>query len=465
MPRDSSGACLPGVLLAAGLVWLMTGLFAPLTLGLLLAALMAPMAEALSRHTGCPRRLAAVGTMALFYLLLGLGLTAAGFWAAGQGAQLLRQLPGCGIPPASGPGAAPAPAGGVLPARYAPVTAPLVDWAAAALERSLPGLLSGLSSRAASLDRPLALQASRSAAGQCIHGDPRLLRSCRLSPALCAPPGQSAARADCPSGGTALFRQPGAAADAPRLGDPLAGIAGSAVRRAVAAGGRASAGSGLCRHPAGPASAHRQRYDPAALGALGALPGPCCPGGGALGCSSALPNCSGPFWNPGCWAPAPDCLRWYSPRRSLPGCGWAGHWGLCCSRQRYCSCGIWAARGSCPGSGRRAQTADFPFSGQQKKRPPHTGQTPLVFLCQNSAAGQDLQPVAVRIIDEVEVLLGVLIADAVHLLMQFPGLFKMFGGKGNVCFVFAEVVRVQPVLMGNQLELYITSVRRSGSPA
>ena len=84
---------LPGVLLAAGLVWLMTGLFAPLTLGLLLAALMAPMAEALSRHTGCPRRLAAVGTMALFYLLLGLALTAAGSWAAGQGAQLLRQLP------------------------------------------------------------------------------------------------------------------------------------------------------------------------------------------------------------------------------------------------------------------------------------------------------------------------------------------------------------------------------------
>ena len=80
---------LPGVLLSAGLVWLMTGLFAPLTLGLLLAALMAPMAEALSRHTGCPRRLAAVGTMALFYLLLGLALTAAGSWAAGQGAQLL----------------------------------------------------------------------------------------------------------------------------------------------------------------------------------------------------------------------------------------------------------------------------------------------------------------------------------------------------------------------------------------
>ena len=84
---------LPGVLLAAGLVWLMTGLFAPLTLGLLLAALMAPMVETLSRHTGCPRRLAAVGTMALFYLLLGLALTAAGSWAAGQGAQLLRQLP------------------------------------------------------------------------------------------------------------------------------------------------------------------------------------------------------------------------------------------------------------------------------------------------------------------------------------------------------------------------------------
>lgn len=142
---------LPGVLLAAGLVWLMTGLFAPLTLGLLLAALMAPMAEALSRHTGCPRRLAAVGTMALFYLLLGLALTAAGSWAAGQGAQLLRQLPrlwNSSLLPALEL---------LLPrleefsARYAPVTAPLVDWAAAALERSLPGLLSGLSSRAASL--------------------------------------------------------------------------------------------------------------------------------------------------------------------------------------------------------------------------------------------------------------------------------------------------------------------------
>ena len=113
---------LPGVLLAAGLVWLMTGLFAPLTLGLLLAALMAPMAETLSRHTGCPRRLAAVGTMALFYLLLGLALTAAGSWAAGQGAQLLRQLPRLWN-------------SSLLPA----------------LERSLPGLLSGLSSRAASL--------------------------------------------------------------------------------------------------------------------------------------------------------------------------------------------------------------------------------------------------------------------------------------------------------------------------
>lgn len=99
---------LPGVLLAAGLVWLMTGLFAPLTLGLLLAALMAPMAEALSRHTGCPRRLAAVGTMALFYLLLGLALTAAGSWAAGTG----RTSPPAAAPaveflPASGSGTAP----------------------------------------------------------------------------------------------------------------------------------------------------------------------------------------------------------------------------------------------------------------------------------------------------------------------------------------------------------------------
>lgn len=37
--------------------------------------------------------------MALFYLLLGLGLTAAGSWAAGQGAQLSDSCPGCGIPP------------------------------------------------------------------------------------------------------------------------------------------------------------------------------------------------------------------------------------------------------------------------------------------------------------------------------------------------------------------------------
>lgn len=89
--------------------------------------------------------------MALFYLLLGLGLTATGSWAAGQGAQLLRQLPrlwNSSLLPALEL---------LLPrleefsARYAPVTAPLVDWAAAALERSLPGLLSGLSSRAASL--------------------------------------------------------------------------------------------------------------------------------------------------------------------------------------------------------------------------------------------------------------------------------------------------------------------------
>lgn len=106
---------LPGVLLAAGLVWLMTGLFAPLTLGLLLAALMAPMAEALSRHTGCPRRLASVGTMALFYLLQGLALTAAGSWAARTG----RTAPPAAAPaveflPASGSGAAPAPAGGVF---------------------------------------------------------------------------------------------------------------------------------------------------------------------------------------------------------------------------------------------------------------------------------------------------------------------------------------------------------------
>lgn len=134
---------LPGVLLAAGLVWLMTGLFAPLTLGLLLAALMAPMAEALSRHTGCPRRLAAVGTMALFYLLLGLGLTAAGSWAAGQGAQLLRQLPrlwNSSLLPALGL---------LLPrleefsARYAPVTAPLVNWVPPRWSAPCPGCSRG----------------------------------------------------------------------------------------------------------------------------------------------------------------------------------------------------------------------------------------------------------------------------------------------------------------------------------
>lgn len=328
---------LPGVLLAAGLVWLMTGLFAPLTLGLLLAALMAPMAEALSRHTGCPRRLAAVGTMALFYLLLGLGLTAAGSWAAGQGAQLLRQLPrlwNSSLLPALEL---------LLPrleefsARYAPVTAPLVDWAAAALERSLPGLLSGLSSRAASLTARWLSRLPALLLGSVFTV---ILSFCVAAdyPRLCA-----LLRDKVPPGLTALLGELRYFGSRVLLRMLRAWAILSLVLLAVLSAGLWLLGAehplaaGLCHHPAGPASAHRQRYDPAALGALGALPGPCCPGGGALAALRLCRTAPGHPGTPAAGRRAPDCLRWCSPRRSLPGCGWAGHWEPCCSRRRCCS--------------------------------------------------------------------------------------------------------------------------------
>ena len=63
-------------------------------------------------------------------------------------------------------------------------------------------------------------------------------------------------------------------------------------------------------------------------------------------------------------------------------------WGPCCSRQRCCSCGIWAARGSCPGSGRRAQTADFPFSGQQKSARPTQGRRLWSFYARTQQQGR-----------------------------------------------------------------------------
>ena len=84
---------LAAVLAAATLIWLMTGLFAPLTLGILIAVLLSPAAESLCRRTGCSRRVAAVGVVFLFYLLLGLVVAAGLIWAANRGTALLRQLP------------------------------------------------------------------------------------------------------------------------------------------------------------------------------------------------------------------------------------------------------------------------------------------------------------------------------------------------------------------------------------
>lgn len=140
---------LSGLLLAASMIWLMAGIFAPLTLGLLIAALLAPAAEAVSRRTGCPRQTAALGTMALFYLFLGLLLAWSASWITAQGAALLRLLPQLWT-------------SSLLPSlnvifprleeffsRHAPVILPILDHFFAAAEQSLPGLISGISARAA----------------------------------------------------------------------------------------------------------------------------------------------------------------------------------------------------------------------------------------------------------------------------------------------------------------------------
>lgn len=326
--------------------------------------------------------------MALFYLLLGLALTAAGSWAARTG----RTAPPAAAPaveflPASGSGTAPAPAGGVL--------RPVCPGHSAAgglgcrRDGALPARAAlGAFQPGCQSDRPLALQASRPVAGQCIYGDPQLLRGCRLSPALYAPPGQSPARADCPSGGTALFRQPGAAADAPGLGDPLAGIAGSAVRRAVAAGGRAPAGSGLCHHPAGPASAHRQRHDPAALGALGALPRAVLPWGWGSGCSFGSAELLRAILEPrllGAGAGLPPLVL---TAALFAGLRLGGALGAMLLPAAVLFLWDLGCQGKLPCSRRRAQTADFPFSGQQKKRPAPHRATPLVFYARTQQQGR-----------------------------------------------------------------------------
>ena len=140
---------LPGLLLAAVGIWLMTGLFAPLTLGLLIAGLLAPAAEAITRHTGCPRQLAALGTMTLFYLLLGTVLARSAGWVTAQGAALLRILPGLWTSSLL-PGLET-----VLPrleeffSRHAPVILSVTDRLFTAAEQTLPGLISNISARAA----------------------------------------------------------------------------------------------------------------------------------------------------------------------------------------------------------------------------------------------------------------------------------------------------------------------------
>lgn len=134
---------LAAVLAAAALIWLMTGLFAPLTLGILIAVLLSPAAESLCRRTGCSRRVAAVGVVFLFYLLLGLVLAAGLIWAANRGTALLRQLPQLWN----------SVLGHLLPQLESLFSSrlPLAAWGTATLEHTLSGWISRISGRVAAL--------------------------------------------------------------------------------------------------------------------------------------------------------------------------------------------------------------------------------------------------------------------------------------------------------------------------
>ena len=134
---------LAAVLAAAALIWLMTGLFAPLTLGILIAVLLSPAAESLCRRTGCSRRVAAVGVVFLFYLLLGLVVAAGLIWAANRGTTLLRQLPQLWN----------SVLGHLLPQLESLFSShlPLAAWGTATLEHTLSGWISRISGRVAAL--------------------------------------------------------------------------------------------------------------------------------------------------------------------------------------------------------------------------------------------------------------------------------------------------------------------------
>ena len=67
----------------------------------------------------------------------------------------------------------------------------------------------------------------------------------------------------------------------------------------------------------------------------------------------------------------------------------------------------------------------------------------------------DLQPVAIRVLDEVNAHGGVLVADDAHLAVQLVGGLKILRPEGQVEFAFAQIVGLGVVLEPGELQLEI----------
>ena len=67
--------------------------------------------------------------------------------------------------------------------------------------------------------------------------------------------------------------------------------------------------------------------------------------------------------------------------------------------------------------------------------------------------GNDLQPVAIGVIDKVDAHGGVFKADAAHFLMQGVGGFKVLGLEGQMEFQFAQVILLGMTLQPGQFQL------------
>ena len=217
---------LAAVLAAAALIWLMTGLFAPLTLGILIAVLLSPAAESLCRRTGCSRRVAAVGVVFLFYLLLGLVLAAGLIWAANRGTPTASPALELSF------GASAATAG--VPFFIASSSGDLGDCHLGThpFRMDFPDLRTG-GSTGSPLDQPLAC----AAAGQRLYCTAQFLCRRRLSPALLSAPAANFPGEDRRLKKTPSLCRTGAAADAPDLGDPFSDAAGDSDCGPVAAPG------------------------------------------------------------------------------------------------------------------------------------------------------------------------------------------------------------------------------------